>query len=137
MAMSDNSVRKMNPVFGRLRQELDPRNVRVDYNEYSDTLYVYVLPGNHPLVSVPRDDGFSALMLDPLSEEVHGFQFDDYLTRAVLEVPQLIELAEMAGIDSQVIDLARQQIGEERRKDSVISATIAHLLRSADPFPSS
>lgn len=133
MGMSENSVRKLNPTFERLRRELDPRNIRLDYNEFSDTLYVYLLPGDHPLVSVPRDDGFSSLMVDPATDEVHGFQFDDYLSHAVFQVPQIVELAEISGIDPQTIESARQRIGDERRKDAAISATIAHLLRITEP----
>ncbi len=128
MAMNEHKVRQLNPTFNRLRQEYDASNVRLDYNELIDTLYIYVIPGQDPLVSVPQEDGLTALMVNPVTEEVHGFQIDDYLHRAVSKSPHLLELAPLAGIDQEAVDSAREQISVQRRREATISASLSELL---------
>ncbi len=128
MAINEHNVRKLNPSFERLNREYDANSARLDYNEFSDTLYLYVLPCEDPLVSVPQENGLTALMVDPVTEEVHGFQIDNYLEHAVLHIPQLLDLAPLAGIDQRSIEAARERVSSERRREATITATLSELL---------
>jgi hypothetical protein len=128
MAVDEHNVRKLNSSFQRLRREYEAARVRLAYNELSDTLYIYVITGLESLVSVPQNDGFTALMVDPVAEEVHGFQIDDYLQNAVLRMPHLLELAKLAEIDHETITSARAQIDSERLRESTITTSLSELL---------
>jgi hypothetical protein len=130
--MSNNGVRNLDPSFSHLRSGFDPARVRFDYNEFSDTLYIYAFSGDQPLISVPLNEGELSLLVDPDSEEVQGFQIDDFLTFAVVERPQLLEVAELAGIDMLKVEEARARIGADRRRAATISTTFMELLRSVD-----
>lgn len=113
-----------------MTRDLDVAVVELDYNEYSDSLYLYVLPGDQPLVSVPSNEGCFSLLVDPDSEEVQGFQIDGYLQDAIVQMPQLLELAEIAGVEQARIEAARQRVGLKRRQAAAISVSLGELLRS-------
>lgn len=132
MAMSESGVQKLNPSFQQIRHNLDQASVSFDYNEHSDTLYIYVVPGDQPLASVPQDDGVTSLLVDPETEEVHGFQVDDYLRIAVTQQPNLLEVAHLANINVSMIEEARSRIGEERQREAAIASALASLIRNVD-----
>lgn len=132
MAMNDRQVRRLEPKYNRFKEELNPANVHFDYNELSDTLYIYMFPGDQPLVVIPSRAGLTSFLVDPESEEILGLQLEGFLDRWVVDHPKLISVAEIAGIDSKRIESARDRIGDARWREAVISSTIQDLIAEVD-----
>mgnify|MGYP000492281956 CR=1 FL=1 len=56
--------------------------------------------------------------------QVVGLQIDDYLSYAIQQIPVLIGLAELAGIESSTVEAARQTIPVERKRESALRAIL-------------
>ncbi len=129
MAMSQHEAFEYNPKLERLAAvasgEFDTEQIRIFYESESDILLIYFTYVD--LAISYEVSEYFYLLLDPETEEVVGFQFDDYLDSVVLEYPRLLNLAPLAGIRDEQIDEARRRIGEDRWRDSVIQQAVQDL----------
>jgi hypothetical protein len=132
MAMKDKRVRRLHPRTNRLKSEMDPMRASLEYNEYSDTLFIYLFEGSEPLVSVPVGEGYISLLVDPESEEALGFQLDDFLERVVIEQPNWLDVAFLAGISVERIEQARERIGDARWREAIITSTLRDLFKESE-----
>ena len=86
----------------------DLDNVTLAYHELSDTLYVHRYGAARRAV-VLEPGGPLALRVDPATSELVGLQIAPFMGRAVLEHPELLELAELADISEHRIQQARDR----------------------------
>jgi hypothetical protein len=118
-------------------ESLDPAKLVCTYDAVSDTFLFHLYGPGRPGVSIPTSD-FEYLRLDPTTEEVIGFQVEDFLARAVYADPTYLDLAELANIDPEQIAAIRRTIESrrrlmppEQRKQELAAAMTRRLLRVA------
>lgn len=113
------------------REDLDPRRIVVSYDDVSDTLMLHLFGRGRPAVSIETGNGFF-LRVDPGTHHVVGVQVEAFLSRAIVENPDLLEVAEAAGIPEQKIQQVRGRISPESMK----AAAARTLLRGFQPVTS-
>lgn len=105
--------RELHPKPIRL-DAIDPENVVISFDRRSDTLLVHLFGRGRGSVSVPVSD-YLYVMVDPDTEEPLGIHVEGFLSRAVKEIPEAIELleyAELRGITAaEVRKLQRETVG--------------------------
>ncbi|MBX6723470.1 MAG: hypothetical protein IRY92_09585 [Dactylosporangium sp.] len=109
-------------------EDLDPRLMVVSYDDVSDTLMLHFFGQGRPAVSMEVRNGFF-LRVDPETHQVVGVQVEAFLSRAVIEDPELLEVAEAAGIPEQTIQRIRRRI----TPDAMKAAAASTLLRRLQP----
>lgn len=95
----------------------DTAAIRFEYDRTSDTLMAYH-EGKEFLraaVSVPASD-FEYFRVDAHTEEIVGFQIEDFLLHAVHVNPLYLALAEMAGFDADELAAVRAAVEERQRR---------------------
>lgn len=134
MVMNQTNSYKYTPNFGRIVRMMghgfNPEDIRLVYNEVADELVVFLPPNVEHSVALDTSDNVY-LLLDPESEDVVGFQFDNFLSEVVLARPQLLTLASLAGIDPLAIERARERIGDERARRAAIESVLRDLFGEA------
>lgn len=105
--------------------EHDLDRMRFDYDETTDMLMVYLNGSPEPAISVV-DDNFLSYRVDPWSEDVLGYQIDDFLIGAVHAVPSFQAIADLLGIvPSRPGSIALAATNERYRRAA--EAFVAHL----------
>lgn len=84
-------------------ESLDAGDLTFEYDERSDSLFIYLARPGTPGVSVALDEHL-LFRVDPNSEELIGIEIEGFLTSAVQKDPRLLAFAEVAGISEQVMD---------------------------------
>jgi hypothetical protein len=132
--MNQRNEFEYRPQFKRLlnlvEQGAELEHLQAVYNEPADELVVFLFPGVECTVAFDVDD-VMYLLIDSVSQEVVGFQFDDFMNQAVLERPQLLALALLAGIDERQVEQARARIGEERSRKAAVQSALRELLAAS------
>jgi hypothetical protein len=95
-------------------ERLESADLICTYDSVSDTFLFHLYGPGRPGVSLPTSD-FEYLRLDPVTEEVIGFQVEDFLAHAVYADPTYLELAELANIDPEQIAAIRRTIETRQR----------------------
>src|SRR5690625_3506965 len=133
MAMNHEKVFEYSPKVDRIANilsgESTPSDARVYYDDEADILLFY-LEYVELAISYEIDDDVY-LLLDPDTEDVVGFQFDNYLHSTVVKRPGLLGLAALTDIPSNQIKDARERIGEDRWRSSIIHQTVQDLRETA------
>lgn len=83
-------------------RNLNPDDVLVRYDEPSDTLFVHFYGSGVPGVSLQIDDHVF-VRLDETEERIIGIQIEAYFQRATIERPELLLLAQFAGVSSDTL----------------------------------
>lgn len=110
------------PILPRF-DEIDPSKVLVRYDDNTDTMHVHFSGRPQPAVIVAVTDCVN-LRVNVELHQVVGLQIDDYLSYAIQQIPVLIGLAELAGIESSTVEAARQTIPVERKRESALRAIL-------------
>jgi hypothetical protein len=138
VAMTEGDAFQYTPRFNRLRRLVDRKAdldaIHVVYNEVADELVVFLFEGVEQSVALDSGDNVY-MLLEPDSEEIVGFQFDNFMSRVVLQKPQLLALASLAGVDDDLIEKARQRIGEERSRQAAVQSALRELLVDVPTIP--
>ncbi len=113
-------IYKYHPKFPPI-EELVRKPLRFLHDEVADELVVSFSDPPHPAVSVFRDD--------PDTGEVIAVQIVDCLARAIHEMPELLDLAELAGIPREVIEQKLREVPREECE----RAAVRTLVRVANP----
>jgi hypothetical protein len=104
---------------------IDPANVAVSYDRRSDTLLIHLFGRGHDTISVPVA-GYLYALVTPDSEAVVGFHIEGFLSQAVKDIPEAIDLlgyAEVRGITPAEVDaLQRETLGNGHRRRSGLGA---------------
>lgn len=103
------------PVFA----DIDASRVVIRYDDVTDTLLVNLDGTARPAISVVVDE-HAYVRVDPETNDVLGFQIEEFLSTVVIEKPQLLVLAELAGIDRRTIDQVARRIAPARAKEAAI-----------------
>jgi hypothetical protein len=127
---------------------IDPDKVVVSYDRPTDTLFIHLYGRGREAVSEVGGDYWYTLV-DLRTDEVLGFQIEDFLERAVAIDPELLELLEITEVDGRTAGELRrrgypiragggaeakgahERAAMERRKRELI----ARLLTRRPPFP--
>ncbi len=116
------------------RDSVDPDRLALNYWSEVDTLMIDLFGEALPAVSVPLhlggDRDYIFLRVDPVTEQLVGFQIEDFLSYAVNERPflaQAFALARIHGTTSEdlLAVLARMSGGDSKR--AVVDALFAEL----------
>jgi hypothetical protein len=91
--------------------ELDLTKVIYNYDRESDTLMVHFYGLGVPAVSVLVTDDFM-LRINRVDDRIVGFQIDHFLSTVVYEIPDLIDVLDIA----ETHDLTADEIVAIRRK---------------------
>ncbi len=108
-----------------MRENLRPERATFDYDRLSDTLMVY-FEGSRPAVSDPVGDHLY-LRLDVETEDIVGFQMEDFLLCVVRDHPVFLEIAELAGVPADEIAAMRDSIPSAVRKGAALDAVFGQL----------
>lgn len=110
--------REIHPKPIRL-EEIDPEKVVVSFDLRSDALLIHFFGRGRGSVSVPLGN-YLYVMVDPDTEETTGFHVEGFLSQAIKDVPEAIELldyAELRGITpAEVQELQRETLGVGHRR---------------------
>ncbi len=112
---------------------LDAERLVFAYNALADTLLVHLTGEARPAVTVEMGHAVQA-RVDPETGELVGFQIDAYLTRAVHELPPLLELAPLVGSDEATIATIRARIDPRQTKQAVVSALFERAFAHHSPL---
>ncbi len=123
--MDAMSQRTFNPQPPRLAS-LDLRQWYFNYDRRSDTLMVYFEGRPRPAISVVVDDHLS-YRVDADTEEVVGFQIDDFLHEVVEQHPSFLTVAEAAGVDAATIAAIRERFSLEQYRLAAAESLVGHL----------
>jgi hypothetical protein len=96
------------------RPDLDPASFSLHYDRDSDTLIFSLYSAGRAGISIPAS-GYEYLRIDPITEDTIGLQIEDFLSHAVFEKAEYLELAELAGIDAEELATIREMIEQRRR----------------------
>ncbi len=90
---------------------IDPEKAVVSFDRRSDTLLIHLFGRGRGLVSVPVGN-YLYVMVDPDTEETIGFHVEGFLSQAIKDIPEAIDLldyAELRGISpAEVRELQRE-----------------------------
>jgi len=95
-------------------EHIDPATIVARYDEISDTLMIHLNGLGQPGVSVPVSAS-EYFRVDPVSEEIVGFQLEDFLAATIYKGGPYLTLAESAGIDAATLDRVRAEIAARQR----------------------
>jgi hypothetical protein len=98
-------------------EAIDWQRVVFSYDRDSDTLMVHLFGRGRPAVTV-AGAGPVDLRVDPVTQEIVGFQLEYFLSEAVFTDPKYLQLAELAGVDAEEISKARSRIAPEKWKQA-------------------
>lgn len=110
--------REIHPKPIRL-EEIDPEKVVVSFDRRSDTLLIHLF-GRRGSVSVPVGN-YLYVMVAPDTEETIGFHVEGFLSQAVKDVPEAIELLDYA----ELRGITPAEVWELQRKMGVIAGRSA------------
>src|SRR5215208_934167 len=100
--MSTAQVRERFDLKWPDRDRLDMARVVWSYRRDSDTLMVHIYGRGRPALSVPIDLGerdLFFLRVDPKTDEVVGFQIEDFLAHVIPRHPELVAALTFAELD--------------------------------------
>jgi hypothetical protein len=107
-------------------EEIDPVKVVVSFDRRSDTLLIHLFGRGRDTISVPVAN-YLYVMVDPETEEIIGFHVEGFLSQAVNDVPEAIDLldyAELRGITlSEARELQREALGAGDRHPAYLQST--------------
>lgn len=92
--------------------EIDIEPVVFSYDRVSDTLFIHFYGRGRDAVSNLAGD-YWYVLVDPATSAVVGLQIEDFLSRAVVDVPPLIrilDLSELRGITPAEVSRVRNRI---------------------------
>ncbi len=126
-------VSEMKPIEPKLptRESLNASRASFDYDELNDTLMVY-LDGSRPAISDPVG-AYLYLRLNVETDEVVGFQIEDFLLCVVHEHPVFLEIAELAGVPADEVAAIRRTIPREVRQGAALDALFGQLAALSSP----
>lgn len=110
--------------------ELDPATYLFHYDRVSDSLLVYFDGVARPAVTLDVDD-YLSFRVDPESHRIIGIQVDGFLGHAVFDDPQLLVMAEWAGIDTAELDCIRRRIEPNSIKQAILRSLITRFRATA------
>lgn len=103
------------------RDLIDPANIVIRYNALTDTLFVHLF-GTSRRATILELDNHRSLRIDMQTREVVGLQLECFMEILVPQNPQLLSVAELAGIDVATIAAARHRISPEQGKKAVVDS---------------
>ena len=106
-------------------EELERKPLLFLYDDVADELVVAFSDPPRPAVSVFLDDpDWLALRVEPDTGEVVAVQIVDYLSRAIHEMPELLDLAELAGVPREVVEQTRREVPREERERAAVRTLV-------------
>jgi hypothetical protein len=90
------------------------------------------IDGSRPAVTDPVGDHLS-LRLDLETDEVVGFQIEEFLLRVVREHPIFLEIAELAGVPADEVAAIRRTLTREVRQRAALDAVFGQLAALSSP----
>ena len=105
----------------------DLERMRFDYDPTSDTLTIYLGGTPQAAISVVKDD-YLSYRVDPESEEIVGYQIEDFLTEAIQHVPSYLAIADLLDIAPQAMRPVGQAISAEQRRRVAAETVAGHLM---------
>ncbi|MBA2277849.1 MAG: DUF2283 domain-containing protein [Chloroflexia bacterium] len=105
---------------------MDLRRWYFNYDRQSDTLMVYFGGKPRPAISVVIDD-HQFYRVDAETEEVVGYQIENFLGEVVYQHPSFLTVAEAAGIDAETIAAIRERFTSEQHRLAVAESLVGHL----------
>jgi hypothetical protein len=118
------------------RRSFDPKPPRLasvdlhqwqfNYDPRSDTLMVSFTGHPRPAISVVVDDHLF-YRVDADTEEVVGYQIEDFLGEVVYEHPSMLTVAEAAKIDADTIAAIRERFTSEQQRLAAAESLVGHL----------
>ena len=101
--------------------------MRFDYDGPSDTVLVHLGGSPRPAITVVVDE-YVSYRIDPATEEIVGYQIEDFLAEAVRAVPGFLTIAELVGIEPDALARARQGLTPDQRRRAAAEALVGHLV---------
>ncbi|MEA2527795.1 MAG: hypothetical protein QOF73_5022, partial [Thermomicrobiales bacterium] len=101
------------------RTKIDPDNVVFSYDRESDSLVIHLYGRGIPAVSILVTDELM-LRWDRAAKRAVGLQINHFLSKVVLEHPEMIDaldVAELRGINPEEIGQIRRDLAQRRRRD--------------------
>ena len=87
--MAVPETREPKPKLPRL-EDIDGAQIRLDYDKLSDSLWVSFVGGARPVVNVYSEtDDDLMYLVDPVTEEVVGLEFENFFDRALRVLPDV------------------------------------------------
>jgi len=111
---------------------VDPRGIVLSYHPDADTLIVHLYGRERHAAMVDVTDHL-LLRVDPRSHEVVGFQIEGFVTTVLPGRPDLLMLAEAAGVPTEAIETARQRVEPDQMKKAVLSTILNEFGRNLKP----
>lgn len=125
MAMNEPEVFEYSPKMPD-PQSFDSSEMVVRYNRATDTLIVHLYGTGRPAVSVLQGD-YLYVRVDPETNDVIGFQIENYLHEAVLDEPRLLAVAQLVGITDEEIAEVRSRIDPIKLRESTLELLLSEL----------
>ncbi len=98
-------------------EELERKPLLFLYDDVADEVVVAFSDPPRPAVSVFLDSSdWLALRVEPDTGEVVAVQIVDCLSRAVHQMPELLDLAELAGVPREVVEQKLREVPREERE---------------------
>lgn len=118
-------------------RRIDPRQVVVSYDRASDTLMIHLFGRGRPAVSVPSPANVDRDLVffrgDPETEELVGFQIEDFLRLYVPVTPRALDWlhpqrgAELRGLTAADVDRIRDRDGLGGQAPATVDALLQDL----------
>lgn len=106
-------------------EELERKRLLFLYDDVADELVVAFSDPPRPTVSVFLDDpDWLALRVEPDTGEVVAVQIVDHLSRAIHEMPELLDLAELAGVPREVVEQKLREVPPEERERAAVRTLV-------------
>jgi hypothetical protein len=105
---------------------LDLNSMEIYYDRVLDTLFIHLFERKRMAI-VSFVDSHAALRIDPHTRELIGFQIEDFQEAAVIDNPDLISLAELAGIPDEELAEIRARIPTDVRKRRALRSLLADI----------
>jgi hypothetical protein len=107
-----------------MTDDIDPAKIVVYFDRRSDTLLIHLFGRGRESISVPVSD-YLYVMVDPKTEVINGFHIEGFLSQAVKDIPDAIDLldyAELRGITpAEVRELRREALGERHIRANLLA----------------
>lgn len=110
----------------------DLDGMRFDYDGPSDTLLVHLGGVPRPAITVVADD-YVSYRVDLETEEIVGYQIEDFLAEAVAAVPGFLTIADTVGIEPERLARARRAVTPGQRRRAAAEALIGHVVPLGSP----
>lgn len=105
---------------------INPGDVALTYHRDADTLIVH-LYGRERHAAVVDVTDHLLLRIDPRTRSVIGFQIEGFVTAVLPGRPDLLMLAEAAGVPPEDIEAARKRIGPDQMKKAILSTILSEF----------